>query len=123
MPRILKISNTRAAQGISLLIADMIFFGATDATKVAPYAVIIGFILLTLTCYWAVRGLLALSRLYGLNIKRSRSLSYYLTAVISGLLALQSIGDLGGFDLIVLLPLITVGYIYMTYAKADKANL
>ncbi len=85
--------------------------------------VIIGFGLLSLTLYQLVRGLLRLGRLYGVTIKRQRSLAVYLTLITAGLIALQSIGELNRRDLTVLLPLSILGYFYSAYLKTSQRNL
>lgn len=82
----------------------------------------VGFLLLTATLYLAIHNLLKLSRLYGVTIRRQRHLCLYLTGILSGLLALQSVGQLSSRDILVLLPLTIVGYSYGTYLKSAGRN-
>ena len=117
------ISNQSLRQAVCLLLADVLLFSTTDVSKVPSFVVIIGFGLLSLTLYWAVRGLLRLGRLYGLTIRRQQSLAIYLTIITAGLIALQSIGELNHRDLMVLLPLSIIGYFYSAYLKSSQRNL
>ena len=105
-----------------LLLADGLLFSYTDATSVPSYVVMIGFLLLAATLYQLVRGGLALTALYGLKIKRRHSLSLFMTGVIAGLIALQSVGQLSQRDFLVVLPLIILGYTYSAYARAGRRN-
>ena len=106
-----------------LLAVDVLLFSYTNATVAPSYVVMIGFLLLTLTLYQLIYSLLSLSSLYGVKIKRQRPLAAYLTAVVGGLIALQSIGELSPRDVLVLLPLAILGYIYSVYAKTIRRNL
>jgi len=110
-------------QAITLLVLDIAFFTKTNASQVAPIVLIIGFVLLVLTCYELLYGLLSVARLYGLPIRYKQRLALYLSGVAGLILALQSIGELTPRDVLVLLPLATLGYIYGVYATSRKRNL
>jgi hypothetical protein len=84
---------------------------------------ILGFVLLVATFYYAIYSLTALSKFYGLPVKRRRPLSIYLTAVLGLIVALQSIGELGPRDVLVILLLAVTGYLYSSYAKTSSRNL
>jgi hypothetical protein len=100
-----------------LLILDALLFGATDAATVPAAVVVIGFILLLLTLYAIIGAILALLSLYGLRLSHRPQLAGYLSVMFGGLMALQSIGELDKRDVLVLLPLIIVGYLYSAYVK------
>ncbi len=121
--RIKLFGHKRAWYGIALLALDLVLFATTDATKVPSPVVIIGFVLLILTIYSLVYGLLSLSSLYGIRLPHRRQLAIYLSVLLGGLLALQSIGELDRRDVLVWLPLVVVGYAYNAYAKAGQSNL
>jgi len=108
---------------ICLLILDTLLFSYSNAAVVPSYMVMVGFILLTLTLYQIVYSLLGLTSLYGIKLKRKKSLAMYLTLVIGGLIALQSIGQLSGRDIVVLLPLTILAYLYSAYVKSTRRNL
>jgi len=110
-------------QAVSLLVLDGLLFCGTDVTKVPSPVVIAGFLLLIATLYLLVRTLLKVGRLYGLNFRRQKRLSLYLTGLIGGLVALQSIGQLGQRDILVLLPLSVLAYFYVASLKAGGRDL
>jgi hypothetical protein len=62
-------------------------------------------------------------KLYGLPIKRKRRLTLYLTGVSSFLIALGSVGELNGKDIVVILPLAVIAYIYINYAKSNEKKI
>jgi hypothetical protein len=108
---------------IGVLIVDVIFFSGINASAVAPFLLIIGFVLLLLTCYVVIYALLSIARLYGFPIRHKQRLALYLSGVVGLVVALQSIGELSSRDVLVLLPLATLGYMYTVYATARKRNL
>jgi hypothetical protein len=103
---------------LSLLLLDLLLFGLTDATSVPSFMVIIGFGLFALTLYCLIYALTGLTALYGLQIRRKKYFSFYATSVIGGLVALQSIGQLGLKDVLVVMPLVAIAYFYSAYAKS-----
>jgi hypothetical protein len=102
---------------IGLLVVDGLGFSLTNAKSVPSFMLIVGFVLLIATLYYLVYSLLTFARLYGLSIRRKRRLAGSLTGLISGLVALQSIGELNSRDVLVLLPLVIIGYAYSFYGK------
>jgi hypothetical protein len=110
-------------QTLIVLIADCVFFSSISASAVAPSVLIVGFVLLLLTCYVMLYGLLSIARLYGFPIRYKQRLAVYLSGVVGLIMALQSIGELTPRDILVLLPLATLGYIYAVYTTARKHNL
>jgi hypothetical protein len=102
-----------------LLVADIAVFSATNADNVPSFELMLGFLLLALTFYYLMCSLLTFVRLYGVSIKRKRRLAAALTGMMSGLVALQSIGELNSHDVVVLLPLMLVAYVYSFYIKTN----
>ena len=102
-----------------LLALDGLLFSLTNAGSAPAYALIVGFVLLIATLHYLLYGLLAFARLYGLSFKRKRYLAGYSTILAGFLLALQSIGELNSRDVVVLLPLVIIGYTYSLYGKSS----
>lgn len=92
-------------------------FIGTDAAKASSFVIILSFILLITTIYYLIYCILGFLKLYGINIKHQKTISIYVTIASGILIALQSIGELGSRDIIVLLPLAILGYFYSSYAK------
>jgi hypothetical protein len=107
---------------LALLGLDSLFFSWTNVTTIPAYMVGVGFLLLCATMYYGVYAVISISRFYGIKVRR-KALTLHLTLVISGLIALQSVGQLSQRDIVVLLPLALIGYIYGAYAKAIRRNL
>jgi hypothetical protein len=99
-----------------LLLADGLLLGGSDAKKVAAWVLILGFGLVAATIYWFIYAALAFLRLYGLVVRRKRRLAASLTGLLAIMLALQSVGGLNPKDIVLLLPLIVVGYNYVSYS-------
>lgn len=108
--------------GAGIIGFDALVFATTNATKVAAYTVMVGFVALGLTLWAANYGVLSLLALYGVKLKRKRRKALYLSLLLSGLVALQSIGELSAHDLYVLTPMLFIGYGYSTYTKANRQN-
>jgi hypothetical protein len=65
-----------------------------------------------------VRGVLAAGRWYGVAFSgRRRRLAGVITGFVGGVVALQSVGELSMRDVLVLVPLTVMAYVYATYAK------
>jgi hypothetical protein len=114
---------TRYWKLFGLLVLDGIIFNLTNAHSAPAYVLMVGFILLVATFYYLLYGLLAFARLYGLSFKRKRFLAGYLTVLTGFLVALRSIGELNSRDLLVLLPLVVVGYAYSLYGKPAATRI
>jgi hypothetical protein len=102
---------------VGLLVIDGLAFTLTNAKSVPSFGLIVGFVLLIATLYYLAYSLLTFARLYGLSIGRKRRLAGSLAGLVSGLVALQSIGELNSRDVLVLLPLVVIGYAYSFYGK------
>jgi len=106
-----------------LVVLDFVFFTSTDATKVAPIILILGFVLLLLTIYEGFFLLFTIARLYGLPIKNKNRLSMYSSGVMGLIIALQSIGELTPKDVLVIMPIAIIGYIYNVYASSSRRKI
>lgn len=117
-------SRKHLFQLAGLLVLDGIVFGLTNASSASSFVLIIGFALLAATLYNLVYSILVFVGMYGLKLKHKQRLAIYLTSMLSGIVALQSIGELGGKDILVLLPLLVIGYLYSFYGKtsSDRSN-
>ncbi|HEX4773918.1 MAG TPA: hypothetical protein VH234_00145 [Candidatus Saccharimonadales bacterium] len=102
-------------QLIIILVLDGLIFGASNSRSVPSFLLMIGFLLLLATFYQLFYGLLSLVRLYGLKFKRPNRLALYFTGTVGLLVALQSIGELSLRDVVVLLLLAGLGYLYSAY--------
>ena len=105
---------------IGLFMADGLFFGLTNPATIASFWLIIGFGLLALTLYHIWKGLLWAASWYGLPTRRhAKRLAKLLSGLTVGLLALQSIGELTLRDVLVLLPLASLLYVYLSYGRSQ----
>lgn len=116
IPGFIKLKPYRKLLG--LLVVDALLFNSTNAARAPAFMLIVGFVALMATCYYLFYGVLGFARLYGLAFPRKRRLAGYLTLWTGFLLALQSIGELNSRDILVLLPLVAIGYAYSSYAKS-----
>lgn len=103
-----------------LLAADALVFGATNPESTPSFVLIVGFILMAVTLYYLLDGLLALTKLYGIPVRHKRRLLRTLTLLISGVVAFQSIGQLSTRDILVLSPLTVLFYAYVAYVKSSR---
>jgi hypothetical protein len=110
-------------QFICLAVADILIFCTTDTENVSSFVLGVGFVLFGLSAYYLLNGLLTIPGFYGLPIKHKRRLLATLTILASGLVALQSIGQLAYRDVLVISFLTFLAYIYSSYTKATRHNL
>jgi hypothetical protein len=101
-------------RAIALLLAvDGLFFGLTSPQKVASWLLIVGVLLFLISMYYFLLAGLTVARWYGLPTgKQPRRLAKVLVGVTGFLVALQSIGELSSRDVLVLLPLGVIAYLY-----------
>ena len=105
----------------TLLGVDLLFFGLTNPANAPSFALIVGFILFALTLYLVVQGLFKLGVWYGFAFsERQRRFARIVTGVIAGAVALQSMGQLSGRDLLVVLPFALIIYMYLSYGKQAR---
>lgn len=110
-------------QSIGLIISDIIYFGSTNIAKIPAFMVILGYLLLIFSLYTLLYYCLGFIRLYGVPINRKRRLAMYITGAAGLLVALQSIGELSMKDVLVMLPLALVGYMYLSYSRANEQKI
>ena len=108
---------------LGLIIADILFFGLTRPDKLPSFALIVGFLLLSATLYCLFRDLLVVASWYGIPLGKHRfRLAKVGAGLCSGLLALQSIGELGSRDVLVLLPFTLLAYVYFSYRSPNTRS-
>lgn len=112
-----RLLQRRSHQILAIGIADGLFFGVTDPEKAASGLFIVAFVLLVVSLYVIMLGLSDIGARYGLRVKHRKRVSLTVSAFISGMLALQSIGQLSVHDLAVVVPLVALGYFYFSYNK------
>lgn len=97
---------------------DAAFFGFTDPSRVAAAMVMVGFGLLVANLYLVMRALLSVASWYGVSFgSHGRRVAAVATGVISGTVALQSVGQLSVRDIIVVLPFAVIMYLYTSYGQ------
>lgn len=106
-----------------LLAADALVFGATNPSDTVSFMLIVGYILLCITLYYLLDGILSLTRLYGIPLRHKKRFLRTLILLASGLIALQSIGQLSFRDVLVLAPLTTLFYLYVAYSRSSRQRL
>lgn len=105
----------------SFIGADLLFFGLTNPANVPSFALIIGFLLFVATVYVAIQGLFQLGVWYGFAFsERQKRFARIFTGVIAGAVALQSMGQLSGRDLLVVIPFALLIYMYLSYGKQAR---
>lgn len=114
------LTRRHSRQLIILLGLSAFIFGGSDAKNVPSFLLMVGFLMLLGLLYHLSYGLLSLARLYGLKLKNQGRFALYFTGVTGLLIALQSIGELSPRDVVVLLPLAALAYIYSSYGVAQK---
>lgn len=100
-----------------LLVADTMVFGGSDPQKVPSIMLIVAFLLLTATFYYLLRILIKAVRWYGVKTRYPGRLAAVVTVVVAFIMALQSIGELTGRDILVLLPFVVIGYLYASFGS------
>jgi Ca2+/Na+ antiporter len=102
---------------------DVLFFGLINPTTSNSYVVILGCILIILTIYALV---LIITRLAAIFIPVSAAVqkrfALFVSLLLAFMLLMQSIGQLSARDLIAILPLLVVLYIYLTYISKGRSQ-
>jgi hypothetical protein len=107
--------------GLVLVVADGLFFTTTNPNKVASSVLIVGFALVALTIYGLLRLLLAVATFYGLPLKnRGRRIALLIGISTAIGVALQSLGELTLRDVVVLILLTGLIYVYTSYGRDHK---
>ena len=116
------LNKRRTLLVIILLVLDGLFFSLTDPNSVNSILLIFGIILAGITFFAFMDLILYMLSNSGLNLKYRKRLAVYLTILFGILLAEQSIGQLTGRDVIVIVPLSVLVYIYLTYVRPRSSN-
>jgi hypothetical protein len=107
----------------ALLLADLAVFGGTSPHSAPSIVLFIGFLLLSASFYMLLLGALRLVAWYGVSPGARRRRFIRLSAgVFSGLVALQSIGELSSRDILVALPLVLMAYMHLSYGRREPAT-
>lgn len=113
--------HSRYVRSCSLLAAAALFFGVTDPFRLNPPLLIVGFLLAVSTVYYLARSVLRCLSWYGLAVQsREHRTALSITVVIGAIMALQSMGQFGPKDLLLLLPFVLVAYLYLSYGRTAK---
>ena|ERR1700722_121916 len=102
---------------IVLFVLDGLLFGLTNPNKVNSLVLILGFLLLALTLYYLLLLLFGFMIRLGFKIKNRRKLALFTVVVFWILMALQSIGQLSTRDVLVIIPLAILLYVYIAYIR------
>lgn len=103
-----------------IVAADMVVFGTTNPHSAPSWLLVAGFLLLSANFYLVVLGMLRLVGWYGIPLGKHSRFARTAVGVFSGLVALQSIGELSPRDILVLLPLAAIAYFYSSYGRGNK---
>ena len=118
--------NKLVRYALVLFVLDIIFYGSLNPAKVAQVMLVVGYLLLMANLYLLIYGVTSLIRLYGIKLKNRKRFSLYICLFIGLIIALQSIGELSGHDVFVILLIAGFSYGYITYvgqAKQKQPNL
>lgn len=109
--------------GLVLVAADSLFFTTTNPNKVASSVLIVGFVLVALSIYGLLRLALAAATFYGLPLQnRGRRVALLVGISIAIAVALQSLGELTVRDVVVLILLTGLIYVYTSYGRDQKRS-
>lgn len=116
-------ANKRLSRGLALVAVDILFFGITDPARAPSLLLMAGFLLLTYTLYVFLSLVVVIADHNGLSLGRHRHRYVAVIAsIVAMLIALQSMGELGGRDIIVLIPLAFLSYLYISYNYTKQAT-
>ena len=104
-------------QAIFILILDGLFFGLTDPNKINSIFLIVGFVLFAVSLYVLTQIILDFMIKLGFKMKNRRKIAVFIAVLACLLLALQSIGQLTDRDVLIIVPLAALLYIYATYIR------
>ena len=104
-------------QILTALIIDAFFFGLVNPNKVNSLYLIVGFILIGVTIYLLMQLLLIFFVRLGFKVKNKRKIAIFVAVLLSLLLSLQSIGQLSVRDVVIIVPIAILLYIYTAYIR------
>jgi hypothetical protein len=102
---------------ILLLVLDGLFFGLTNPNTVNSVLLIVGFVLLGVTFYLFLEGLISLLKLIGFKIKNSRKIAAFISIILTAAFVLQSLGQLSVRDFFIILLIALLAYAYTSKLK------
>lgn len=108
---------------IPLLIADIVFFSLINPTNSNSFVIILACLLSALTFYELFLGLMKLISFFlTISVKSQRRFALFITVLTMFLLLMQSIGQLSLRDILAIVPLMIILYLYITYSSRLKAR-
>lgn len=111
------LENRLTIKAVILLVADGLFFGLINPNTANSTLLLVGFILFGLSLYLLIEAIFLILRKIGIEVKRSKKITGYIVIPVCLLLALQSLGQLSVFDILIVIPLVVLLYIYTTYIR------
>ena len=100
---------------------DTIFFSITDPVRVPSIMLIIALLLVAANVYVGLQYLFKAAAWYGLNTpSKPRRFAGISAAIMAGLMALQTAGQLSARDITILLPLTAIAYFYVSYNRSSQ---
>jgi Ca2+/Na+ antiporter len=103
-----------------LLVVDSIFFGLLSPTTSA-FVIIPAFILIILSIFSLLTLILSyIGTIMPIKSENQKRVVVMLTVSTAVIVALQSIGQLTVRDVVTIVPLILVLYLYMSYSKSRR---
>jgi len=123
MKHLAKFKSRHIQLTIGLVLIDLIYFSDTSATDSKPLIIFTGFILIGLTFYAFINGIMKFLSLYGIKIRQISRFSAFISIFLIIILALQSIGELSIKDVLVLLPITLITYVYSSYFKKASRQI
>ena len=100
---------------------DLLFFGFVNPVSGHSYVAIVGSLLLAISIYIMLRLIVMLFSVFFPISQRSQNrLGVFLSLVAVFLLLMQSVGQLSARDVLAVVPLMLISYLYIGYSP-DKA--
>jgi hypothetical protein len=104
----------------AILIIDSIFFGSTDPARADSLYLIVGYLLMVASLICFLRLTSRVIGLYGVPREYSKRMADIVAVLGAVTLALSSVGELTSRDIIVMVPLGVLFYIYASYIRTRK---
>jgi multisubunit Na+/H+ antiporter MnhG subunit len=118
-----QLSARQAVVFIGLVIIDAAFFSSVNPTNAASLLLVLGFVLSVATFYGLCRVVCKLLSLYSRAIRAQQKQLVAVLSVIFGLsLALTSIGQFSPRDLLVIIPIAIIAYVYLLYSRGRQTK-
>ena len=114
--------NRLFRQASILVIIDCLYFGLTNPNKINSIFLIAGFILFGLSLYVIISAVMTFLKRMGWQLRNRRRIAIFSVGLICLLIALQSIGQLSTRDVLIIIPLTILLYIYTAYIRPRTFN-